>query len=143
PFRKSNCVAALVAIRPPLALLRRSLPLVKVVTPDVCHESALVLLKVELDAPERSMRPVIRPALFMVIAPVPPVTAAIATSEIKRRPEETTPVALLLSVTPPPAELRRITASPVPEPVPLVSALLLTTTVPVPEDATIPDPPVT
>src|SRR5215468_7254554 len=61
PFRKAKVVAPLVAIRPVLVLLSRSLPLVKVVVPDVCQESALLLLKVELDAPDRSMRPVIRP----------------------------------------------------------------------------------
>src|SRR5262245_41893418 len=97
PFRKAKVVAPLVAIRPVLALLRRSSPLVNVVVPDVCHDSRLVLLKTELDAPDRSMRPVIRPALLMVIGPDAAVTAT-ASSAARPPVEAMRPVPLLLRV---------------------------------------------
>src|SRR5215467_5616022 len=66
PFAKANVVAPEVAIRPVNVLLTRSLPPEKLLVPEVCQESALVLLKVEADASERSTRPLMRPALLMV-----------------------------------------------------------------------------
>src|SRR5882672_8121762 len=78
PFKKAKVVVPLVAIRPVPELLSTSLPLVKLLVPDVCQESALVLLNVALDAPDMSTLPVMRPALLIVTAPVPAVVAPIA-----------------------------------------------------------------
>ncbi len=103
PVRNSNVVAALVAIRavvlPEPALFSTSAPAVKVLVPEVCHERALELLKVELGAPDRLIAPVMRPPLLIVMMPVPAEVAPIARSEAKPPIDVMMPPALLLMMT--------------------------------------------
>src|SRR6185295_7868312 len=94
------------------------------------HESALVLLKVELEAPDKLSRPVIRPALLIVMTPVPAVVASMARSLATPPTDLTIPAALVLIVMLPadvlPTAAERTVITPlVAEPMPRTVALML------------------
>src|SRR5262249_52618924 len=104
------------------------------------HESALVLLKVEAEAPDRSTRPLMRPALLMVMGPDPATLAAITRSAGELPTDRITPDALLFRISAPAATLPTAaeliaTEGLVAEPTLMSVTLLLMVVLPVPPAA--------